>query len=143
MQTVEGPPSGRSKFRQYCSGASGGGYAPADGLIFDVYYRPGEYLNAGKPAISFLGDNDRKIRFFVPQTVLSLMIIGSEVIVSCENCGDGLRAAISYISPEAEFSPPNIFSEAANDKLVFLVEAIPNPALAELAPGLPVGVSLP
>ena len=69
--------------------------------------------------------------------------IGQELVVSCENCGDGLRAAISYISPEAEFSPPNIFSEAANDKLVFLVEAIPNLALAELAPGLPVGVSLP
>ncbi len=117
-------------------------YAPDDGLIADIYYRAGEYVSAGRPTLSFLAHKDRKIRFFVPETALSLISPGMQVSVDCDNCGDGLAATINFISPEAEFTPPIIFSETVRHKLVFLVEAIPNAPLAILAPGLPVDVRL-
>jgi HlyD family secretion protein len=53
---------------------------------------------------------------------------------------------VSYIAPEAEFTPPVIYSRTARSKLVFLVEAkLDRPANGEgvrLHPGLPVDFRL-
>ena len=46
---------------------------------------------------------------------------------------------VSYISPQAEFTPPVIYSRESRAKLVFMVEADFDPAVsAELRPGQPV-----
>ena len=44
-----------------------------------------------------------------------------------------------FRSPQAEFTPPVIYSRESRDKLVFLVEAAPDRP-RELAPGQPVDV---
>ena len=53
--------------------------------------------------------------------------------------GTGLSAKISYVSPRPEFTPPVIFSRDSRDRLVFMVEALPQKP-ANLMPGLPVDV---
>ncbi|MGF9611124.1 hypothetical protein AAGK53_07850, partial [Klebsiella pneumoniae] len=35
------------------------------------------------------------------------------------------KAVINYISPEAEFTPPVIYSTKRREKLIFMAEAIP------------------
>ena len=54
-----------------------------------------------------------------------------------------LAAEVSFVASEAEFTPPVIFSQEARDKLVFLVEAAPLGAAADLKVGQPVDVTLP
>jgi HlyD family secretion protein len=50
---------------------------------------------------------------------------------------------LSFVSPEAEYTPPVIYSNETRAKLVFLVEARPRPADATaLRPGQPVEVTL-
>ena len=50
-------------------------------------------------------------------------------------------ATISFIAPQAEYTPPVIYSEASRAKLVYLVEARPPPQQAALInPGQPVTV---
>jgi HlyD family secretion protein len=64
------------------------------------------------------------------------------VQVSCDGCAAPIGAAISYVSPRAEFTPPVIYSRDTRAKLVFMVEARPAPAqAASLKPGQPLEVA--
>jgi HlyD family secretion protein len=83
-----------------------------------------------------------KIRLFVPEPRLGSVRIGDEVQVRCDACARGLTAAISFISPDAEYTPPVIYSREMRAKLVYLVEARPREPGA-LRPGQPVDVILP
>jgi HlyD family secretion protein len=113
--------------------------APADALVYDVMYRPGEWVGAGTPVVALLPPAALKLRFFVPQVALARLQIGQDVAVSCDGCPTGLSARVRFIAPQAEFTPPVIYSNESRSKLVFLVEATPNDAAA-LKPGQPVDV---
>ena len=59
----------------------------------------------------------------------------------CDRCPADLTATVSFISPQAEYTPPVIYSEASRAKLVYLVEAHPPPERAALInPGQPIAV---
>jgi HlyD family secretion protein len=115
--------------------------APAGGRVADVLARQGEMMTAGEPVVSLLPPENIFVRFFVPEPVLGALHRGDQVGLKCDRCGDGLTATISFISPQAEFTPPLIYSEANISKLVFLIEARPPPDLAiKFNPGQPVEV---
>ena len=92
--------------------------------------------------VSLLPPENVKVRFFVPEPRLGAVEVGGKVQVSCDACAPGLTALISYISPEAEYTPPVIYSREMRAKLVYLVEAKPRQPTA-LRPGQPVDVTLP
>ena len=59
----------------------------------------------------------------------------------CDRCPADLAATVSFISPQAEFTPPVIYSEASRAKLVYMVEARPPREQATLInPGQPIAV---
>ncbi|MGE0133343.1 MAG: HlyD family secretion protein [Blastocatellales bacterium] len=117
--------------------------APQAGLIHDTFFVEGEWVPAGKPVVSLLPPGNVKLRFFVPEPVVGGLRVGQGIKAMCDGCGEPLAAAISYVSPAAEFTPPVIYSREAREKLVFMVEARPSPAdAARLKPGQPVDVSL-
>jgi HlyD family secretion protein len=117
--------------------------APAAARVQDVYFRAGEVVNAGQPVLALLPPANLRVRFYVPEPVLSTLSLGEAVSVTCDSCGEGIRARIIFISREAEFTPPIIFSEQERAKLVFRVEARPLDADVRLPIGLPVSVSPP
>ncbi|MPR10353.1 HlyD family secretion protein [Microvirga tunisiensis] len=114
--------------------------APSDAQVQDVYFRAGETVNGGQPVLALLPPANRRIRFYVPEPLLATIALGQTVGLSCDSCKDGLQARISFISSEAEFTPPVIFSEQERAKLVFRVEARPLDG-ANLPIGLPVTVT--
>jgi HlyD family secretion protein len=116
--------------------------APLAGRIVDIFFRPGEWVAAGQPVLALLPPANRKARFFVPQAALGGLALQQAVRLSCDGCGEPIAARISYISPQAEYTPPVIYSNQQRAKLVFMVEARPlNPADAErLHPGQPLDV---
>ncbi len=108
------------------------------GRIADTLARPGETLATGAPVISLLPPANIYVRFFVPETALSSLRRGDQVGLSCDGCAGHLTATISYIAPQAEYTPPLIYSEESQEKLVFLIEARPPPDQATLLnPGEP------
>ena len=115
--------------------------APQAGLVVDTLYRPGEWVAAGAPVVSMLPPENVKVRFFVPEPRLGAIEVGDEVQVHCDACAPDLTAVISYISPDAEYTPPVIYSREMRAKLVYLVEAQPRQPAA-LRPGQPVDVAL-
>ncbi|MDD4616557.1 MAG: efflux RND transporter periplasmic adaptor subunit [Alphaproteobacteria bacterium] len=114
--------------------------APASSVIEDTYFLAGEYVSAGSPVVSLLPPGNVKIRFFVPQAKLPLFALGSPVTISCDGCAKPVKAKISYISSQSEYTPPVIYSVGSRDKLVFRVEAKPDEFDAGLRPGLPVDI---
>ena len=115
--------------------------APVAGLVQDTYFVTGEWVTANQPVVSLLPPENVKVRFFVEERRLGAVRIGQKLAVSCDGCPAPVAAEVSFISPQAEFTPPVIYSRQERAKLVFLVEARPAPGdAAKLHPGQPVEV---
>lgn len=116
--------------------------APVGGLVADTLYVKGEWVGAGSPVVNLLPPQNVKVRFFVPEAVLGALRVGQEVRVTCDGCAAPISARVSFIAPQAEFTPPVIYSKENRTKLVFLIEARPAPGdAAKLHPGQPVEVA--
>jgi HlyD family secretion protein len=116
--------------------------SPDTGTIEQLYYRPGETVQAGKPVLSLLPPRNLKFRFFVPQAMLPDITFGQTVLVNCDGCEKDLTAKVSFIARSAEFTPPVIYSQEERAKLVFLVEARPDKP-EKFRVGQPVSVTIP
>ncbi|AET92142.1 secretion protein HlyD family protein [Burkholderia sp. YI23] len=117
--------------------------APADGLVYDTLYRVGEWVQAGSPVVQMLPPQNVKVRFFVPETVVGSLATGRAVSIHCDGCAEAVPATITYVSNQAEYTPPVIYSNENRAKLVFMVEAHPQVGDAsKLHPGQPVAVRL-
>ncbi len=117
--------------------------APTNGLVFDTLYRSGEWVPAGMPVVSILPPGNVKTRFFVQQTRLGAMKVGQKLLIKADGAPGSYPAKVTYIAPQAEYTPPVIYSRDNRAKLVFMVEAAfdaPDPAI--LHPGQPVDVQL-
>lgn len=115
--------------------------APAAGSVEQVYFRAGEVVSAGQPVLALLPPDRLKVRFFVPETRLAEARVGRIVAVACDGCPANLRARISFVAREAEFTPPVILSRRERERLVFMVEAQPLGPAARLTAGQPVEVA--
>jgi HlyD family secretion protein len=117
--------------------------APVAGLVQDTYYVAGEWVNANQPVVSLLPPENVKVRFFVEERELGAVRTGQSVRLSCDGCPAPIAAQVTFISPQAEFTPPVIYSRQERAKLVFLIEARPASADAmKLHPGQPLDVKL-
>ncbi|ASQ47112.1 HlyD family secretion protein [Legionella clemsonensis] len=117
-------------------------YAPADGYIFDIYYRVGEFVGSQQAVLSLLPPENVRVQFFVPVEDLPQFKRGQKIKFLCFGCSQLSTAIIDYISPEAEFIPPLVFSRENKNKLVFRIKArIEQPD--KFKPGEPVTVILP
>lgn len=115
--------------------------APVAGRIEIIYRRVGEIAGPSQPVLALLPPDQKRIRFFVPEPLLSQVGHGNRVSFTCDNCDAGMGGEIVFISDQAEFTPPVIFSEKDRAKLVYLVEARPDDPDRFLN-GQPVNVSL-
>ena len=117
--------------------------APTNGFVHDTLYRRGEWVAAGNPVVVLLPPANIKARFFVPEPTLATLRPGQNVTVQRDGAEPALTATISYIAPQAEFTPPVIYSKESRAKLVYLVEATFPPEVARtLRPGQPIDVRL-
>jgi HlyD family secretion protein len=126
--------------------AQRGAAAPADAdgaLVQDTYFVEGEWVPSGRPVVSLLPVGNVKVRFFVPETQVGAIHPGDAVSISCDGCPAPVPAHVSFISTQAEFTPPIIYSKDSRAKLVFMIEARPSREDGtKLRPGQPVDVTL-
>lgn len=116
--------------------------ATAAGLVYDVPFRLGEWVPAGSPVVRMLPPGNVKVRFYVPESVIGSLKNGQTVQLRCDGCAAPIPATITFVSNEAEFTPPIIYSNETRSKLVFLIEARPAVEDApKLHPGQPVEVT--
>lgn len=114
--------------------------APVAARVEDVMYQAGEWVAANAPIISLVPDDQVKVRFYVPESMVNAYPPGTVVAIGCDGCASGMTARVSYVASRPEYTPPIIYSLATRDKLVFLVEAAPSAPRA-LTPGQPIDVT--
>ncbi len=115
-------------------------HALVSGDVQDIFFRQGEYANAGVPVVSVLPAANVFVRFFVPETEIAQRHLGDVVHLGCDGCPPDLVATISFIAAQAEFTPPVIYSIGSRERLVFKAEArVPDPTMLP-RPGVPVEV---
>lgn len=118
-------------------------YFSKAGYVQDTLYKQNEYVEAGKPVLQFLPPENREVIFFIPQKQLSLIHAGQTVTFTCDACQKPFSATIVYISTQAEYTPPVIYSRDSRDKLVYRIEAKMDLNTAiNMKPGLPVEVTI-
>jgi len=117
--------------------------APQAGLVFDTLYYQGEWVAAGRPVVVLLPPSNIKVRAFVPEAKIGTVHPGDEIKVFVDGVPEPMKGHVTFISPQAEYTPPVIYSQESREKLVFMIEARFDPETAvKLHPGQPVDVKV-
>lgn len=118
-------------------------HAPVSGFVFDTFYRVGEKVAANQPVLALLTLDNIRVLFYIPEKKLSSIRIGQTIHFNCDGCQKTYSAKINYISSEAEYTPPIIYSADTRYNLVYLVRADLPPEIAKLFhPGQPLDITL-
>lgn len=119
-------------------------YADQNAFVYDTYARQSEIVTAEKQVVSLLAPADIKIIFYLPEPQLSLILVGDQFNINCDSYAKAITAKITFISPQAEYTPPVLYGQEYRAKLLYRVEARPN-SLSNmhcLHPGQPVNIWL-
>lgn len=117
-------------------------HSPTDGKVFDTFFRAGEQVGQNQPVLALLTPEHIKALFYLPQTLLSQIKLGQTIHFQCDGC-QKTPAKISYISPQAEYTPPIIYSKDTRYKLVYLIRADIDKNIAyQFHPGQPIDIFL-
>lgn len=118
-------------------------YAPFDGFVTVKDVEEGEYVQPGTPVIT-LAQLDRVwVRTYVPETQLGKVSLGQKgEVISDTFPGKTYPGTVTFISPEAEFTPKNVQTTEERVKLVFRIKVTLDNVRQELKPGMPVDVVL-
>jgi HlyD family secretion protein len=112
--------------------------SPLSGIVLSENVEPGEYVSPGTPVIT-AGDLNRVyLRGYINETDLGRVKVGHKVRITADTFpGKSYEGQISFIAPQAEFTPKNVQTQKERVKLVYRIKVdIPNPRM-ELKPGMP------
>ncbi len=118
-------------------------YAPSAGIIIKKNVELGETVSAGLPVFT-LGDLEHPwIKVYVKEDKLGKVSLGQKASITVDSFqGKTFEGTITYISPEAEFTPKTIQTHEERVKLVYALKiTLPNPEEA-LKPGMPADVRI-
>lgn len=118
--------------------------APDNAFVFDTYFKPGEEVAAFQPVLSLLIPKEIKAIFFVLEPHLSSLKLGQEIKILTDGAHEAITGKISYISPNAEYTPPVIYARESRQDLVYKIEAEFSEDVAkQLHPGQPIEILFP
>jgi HlyD family secretion protein len=117
--------------------------APFKGIITSRNIEPGEVVSPGQEVFSLADLSYIELKIFVPETDIGKVKPGQNVEVTVDTFPKKVfKGKVSFISPEAEFTPKIIQTHKERVKLVYLVKVlIPNINL-DLKPGMPADATL-
>lgn len=118
-------------------------YAPFDGFVTVKEVEEGEFVQAGTPVITVAWLDTVWVKTYVPETQLGRVRLGQDAdVVSDTFPGKRYPGTVTFISPEAEFTPKNVQTREERVKLVYRIKVTLQNPRQELKPGLPVDVIL-
>lgn len=112
--------------------------APVSGLVLTRSIHEGELAVPGVPLLT-LGDLDTvRLTLYIPENRYGLVRLGQTVRIYVDSYpGETFVGEVVYISPQAEFTPKDVQTQAERVHLVYAVRVrVPNPG-HRLKPGMP------
>ena len=106
--------------------------APMPGRVLYRLAEPGEVVSAGGPILTLLSLEDVYMEVFLPAREAGLLPIGAEARIVLAALPDfAIPASVSFVSPEAQFTPKQVETLDEREKLVFRVRVRIPPELIE------------
>ena len=111
---------------------------PIDGVISERYVELGEFVSVGSLIATIIDLKHPWVMTYVSERNLGKVKLGQEGKVMVDSFPDKeFTGKVTYISPEAEFTPKNIQTKEERVKLVFGVKIEVDNLNQELKPGMP------
>jgi HlyD family secretion protein len=118
-------------------------YSPFDGFVTVKDVEEGEYVQAGTPVITVADLDEVWVKTYVPETQLGKVYLGQKAeVISDSFPNKTYPATVTFISPEAEFTPKNVQTQEERVKLVYRIKVTLKNPKQELKAGMPVDVIL-
>jgi HlyD family secretion protein len=96
--------------------------APAAGRVLYRLAEPGEVVAAGAPILTLLSLDQVYMDIFLPAREAGLLPIGAEARIVLDALPDyAIPASVSFVSPEAQFTPKQVETISEREQLVFRV----------------------
>lgn len=97
-------------------------FAPMPGRVLYRLAEPGEVVGAGEPVLTLLSLKSVYMEVFLPAREAGLLPIGAEARIVLDALPDfAIPAAVSFVSPEAQFTPKQVETMSEREQLVFRV----------------------
>lgn len=108
--------------------------SPVEGRVLYRLAEEGEVLPAGGRAFTLVNLEDIYMEIFLPAREAALASIGSDARIVTDLVPNGASpATVSFVSPEAQFTPNHVETRSERDKLMFRVKLqIPREALPHI-----------
>lgn len=117
--------------------------APANGVIFTRVMEPGAVVAAGQSVYLLSLSGPARIRSYIEERRLGPVRVGMKALVSTEaNPGTFIPGKVTFISPEAEFTPKTVQTTTQRPGLVYMIRVETDRPTPLLRQGQPVTVTL-
>jgi HlyD family secretion protein len=111
--------------------------APLDGTITTKTAEAGEVIAPGTPVATLARLDEVWLSIYIPETRLNGVKFGQQAYVEVDGDTRRYEGVVTFIAPEAEFTPKNIQTPDERAKLVYRIKiTLPNPA-GVFKPGMP------
>ncbi len=97
--------------------------SPVTGRVLYRLAEPGEMLAAGGKALTLVNLEDVYMEIYLPSEQAAGLKIGAEARLTVDYApGRAAAAYVSFVSPEAQFTPKQVETKSERDKLMFRVK---------------------
>ena len=96
--------------------------SPVNGRVLYKMLEAGEVIGSGGKVLTVLEIDDIYMTIFLPTADAGRVKIGSEARIKLDALDAAIPARVSFISPEAQFTPKEIETESEREKLMFRIK---------------------
>lgn len=116
--------------------------APIRGRVLYRLHEPGEVIAAGTPVVTLLDLTDVYMVLYLPASVVGTLALNDEARLVLDPVPQFVvPARVSFVAPQAQFTPKSVETSAEREDLVFRVKlTIPRDLLLRFADRVKVGV---
>jgi HlyD family secretion protein len=116
--------------------------APVDGVVMTRNAEPGSVVNAGAALLTLARLDELTLTVYVPEDRVGEVSLGQTTNVVVDSFpGIVFKAAVTYISDQAEFTPRNVETVSGRKNTVFAIKLKLDDTSEKLKPGMPADVT--
>lgn len=105
--------------------------APVKGRVLYRLATPGEVVSAGGKVLTIVNLSEIYMEIYLPSAQAMQVPIGSQARIQFDGADFAVPAKVSFVSPEAQFTPKQVETRSERDKLMFRVKLRVPPSLVE------------
>jgi HlyD family secretion protein len=106
--------------------------SPTAGRVLYRLAEPGEVLGPGGKALTIVDMSNVYMEIFLPAEQAGVLKVGAEARITVDyNPTRAMAAHVSFVSPEAQFTPKQVETKSEREKLMFRVKIQVPPELVE------------